>query len=55
MGQKQKTERKERKTEMANLSMAQASTHGTRKPPGPTYLYIRLELAIIQIQIGSIV
>ena len=41
MGQKQKTEKKERDRDrtmvitMAKLRMAHASTHGTRKPPGP--------------------
>ena len=41
VGQKQKTEKKERKRErklvitMAKLRMAHASTHGARKPPGP--------------------
>ena len=42
VGQKQKTEKKERKKEerklvitMAKLRMAHASTHGARKPPGP--------------------
>ena len=40
VGQKQKTERKERKKDwtmvitMAKLRMAHASTHGARKPPG---------------------
>ena len=44
VGQKQKTEKKERKKEerklvktMAKLRMAHASTHGARKPPGPMY------------------
>ena len=46
VGQKQKTERKRREKEkrrktdmvitMAKLRMAHASTHGARKPPGPT-------------------
>ena len=37
VGQKQKTEKKERKLviTMAKLRMAHASTHGARKPPGP--------------------
>ena len=42
VGQKQKTEKKERKKEerklvitMAKLRMAHASTHDARKPPGP--------------------
>ena len=43
VGQKQKTEKKERKRErklvitMAKLRMAHASTHVARKPPGPIY------------------
>ena len=48
VGQKQKTEKKKREREkerekerklviiMAKLRMAHASTHGARKPPGPT-------------------
>ena len=41
VGQKQKTEKREREKErklvitMAKLHMAHASTHGARKPPGP--------------------
>ena len=42
VGQKQKTERKKEEEErlndgdkMARLRMAQGSTHGARKPPGP--------------------
>ena len=42
VGQKQKTEKREREKEerklvktMAKLRMAHASTHGARKPPGP--------------------
>ena len=40
MGQKQKTEKKKERDRtmvitMAKLSMAHASTHGARKPPGP--------------------
>ena len=46
MGQKQKTEKKKREKErerklvitMAKLRMAHASTHGARKPPGPTII-----------------
>ena len=46
VGQKQKMEEKERKKRereqklvitMAKLRMAHASTHGARKPPGPTW------------------
>ena len=46
VGQKQKTEKREREKEerkyvitMAKLHMAHASTHGARKPPGPKLLY----------------
>ena len=42
VGQKQKTERKKKREKdrmmvitMAKLSMAHASTHGAREPPGP--------------------
>ena len=44
VGQKQKTEKREREKEerkyvitMAKLLMAHASTYGARKPPGPIY------------------
>ena len=51
MGQKQKTEKKKKDREkeidkdwtmvitMAKLRIAHASTHGTRKPPGPKWIF----------------
>ena len=41
VGQKQKTEKKEKERTMvitmAKLRMVHASTHGARKPPGPMF------------------
>ena len=46
LGQKQKTEKKRKEKidwtmviTMAKLRMAPASTHGTRKPPGPIFIF----------------
>ena len=43
VGQKQKTEKKEKERKLvitiAKLRMAHASTHGARKPPGPKLLF----------------
>ena len=55
VGQKLKTEKKERKKErklvitMAKLRMANASTHGARKPPGPIR---RVELKMAKSRTG---